>query len=308
MSDPHDASEPSWTRPDGLSSSSGRDGGGSAHSSPTQPGFAVPYPPNPPTQPYPPTGYPSQPFQGQAPAFQGQAPAFQGQAPGGYPPPWGPAAGYPQGYPQVMPAGAPSGRGRVVGLIVGVVALALVLMSGAIYLANDYFGSQDANSPSEATNDGSAAPGPSGLATSSGESWTVPVNAYCRVMDRQLKAVPKPRTVVERVAVLHQDAAILRNMNSRLRGMPVPQEHRSDYDAMLTAWEQVPPGYENAATAATKGDQAGVDSALTRSEMANNRGNVIANRLGLSDCAGAGGLPEPGQSATSATGPTEPVI
>jgi uncharacterized protein (DUF885 family) len=135
--------------------------------------------------------------------------------------------------------------------------------------------------------------------------WTVPINAYCRQVDLQLKAVPRAQTATQVPITLRQTGSIVRAMNARLHGMTVPTDQKSDYDAMMAAWDRVPGAYDQAATAAANGNQSGMDSALAQSDQANEQGNAIANKLGLADCAGAGGLGgSSGPSSASSPGAT----
>lgn len=247
------------------------------------------YPPAPPS--YPPAGQPQPPY----PAAAGSQPP--GYGPPGYPPP-------PYGQTPFLGPGSSSNgpsRGVVISLVVGGLVLVLLVVTGLVYLGRAHLAQSSETSSPAATGtaapeptdpDGSVPTAPPG--TPSTEAWAVRINSYCRVVDLQLKAVPEPqsKSPVQRVLNLRATATILRTMNQRLRGMQVPAADRADYTAMMTAWDQVPIYYDQAAKAAGKNDEQAFRTALTRSQLENEKGNAIANRLGLTDCAGAGGLPD----------------
>ena len=273
------------------------------------------YPPQPsshsgyPNSGYPNSGYPSGPAFG---GYQPSAPwASTPMHPHGGPTGWHemPAAGQ----PPLSPPTAPSKHSVMVVAIIGVLALALVA-AGVVVLVRKYPtntwdairwpGTSGSTAP-PADTDGAdpfrprlAPPNSSGSPTSGSQEWTVPINAYCEQVDLQLKAVPDPRSLGDQVSRWHRMAQIVQGMNSKLRTMPVPAEHRSDYDSMVNAWDQVPLGYEKASVAAAKGDETAYATALASSDQANAKGNKIANKLDLLSCAGAGALPDHGQQPT----------
>lgn len=261
-------------------------------------------PPAYPPQPSPHSGYPN------GPAFGGYQPSV----------PWAPTVMHPAGWPEAPEAGqpplspltSPSKHSVMVVVIVGVLALALVT-AGVVVLVRKYPNTWDAlrwpgtsgSTAPPADTDGAdplrpqlAPPNSSGSPTNGSQEWTVPINAYCKQVDLQLKAVPDPRSRGDQVIRWHRMAQIIQGMNSKLRKMTVPAEHRSGYDSMVNAWDQVPPGYEKASAAIEKDDETAYAIALASSEQANAKGNKIANQLGLPSCAGAGALPDQGQQPT----------
>ncbi|HEY6796249.1 MAG TPA: hypothetical protein VI248_16360 [Kineosporiaceae bacterium] len=294
---------------------------GSVQPGSAQPGSAQPDAPapTPPTAPTPPPSW-------AVPVGTLPAPGSASTGPGWSVPPAAPSTGPgwtlppPPPQPEVLQVGTPGspggGRGRVVAMVVGLVAVVLVLVAGGVYAAGhalrgrtgpagqaalptapdgqDPFGNPFGPAP------GPPAPTPSAPVIPS-QGWTVPVNAYCRDVDLQLKAVPSATTVAGQISSLRQLAGIIRTMNTRLRGMQVPADSRSAFEAMMAAWEQVPAGYEQAAVAAEKADRDGYAAAIAHAEQANDQGNVIAGQLGLGYCADAGGLPETVSSPKAST-------
>jgi len=227
--------------------------------------FAAPFAdPSGPAGYFPPAGPPN-PAGFSPPAGQPGPFAYPPGAPGG------------PGRPEVLqlgaPPGPPRGRGRVVGLVVGALVVALLVTVGGVFLARRYLDGQV-----------------------TAANWREPVTAYCRRMDGELKAAARSAGDDE-VARLKQVGSVLRTMNSHLRDMKVVQQQRSDYDAMLDRWDEVPKAYDAAVKAAGQQDTAAAGAALTRADQANDQGNAIANRIGLPVCAGAGGLPDGGGSA-----------
>jgi len=244
------------------------------------------------------------------------APGY-GSTPGYGAPGYGPPA---YGATEVLGHGpsSPSRGGRIAAIVGSLVVVFALVVAGGVWLLHDPNAGNDSGLPQPsrvAPFDPGATPDP-GLPTDpapsapprtrapqSTESWAAPVNAYCRVADRQLKAVPQGKDKAARVAYLKGTGAVIRAMNDRLRGMSVPPEHKADYDGMLAAWDQVPTGYDQQAAAVTSGDQTALDAAVASTEAANERGNQLANRLGLPDCADAGGIPDGSSSPTKSSGP-----
>jgi len=237
-------------------------------------------------------------------------------APGYGPPTYGTAEVLGHG-----PSSPPRG-GRIAAIIGALVVVFALVITGGVWLLHDKSASGSSGLPSPsrvAPFDPGATPDP-GLPTDpalptapggpprtrapqSTEAWAGPVNAYCRVVDRQLKAVPQGKDKDAKVAYLKGTGAVIRAMNDKLRGMSVPPEHKADYDGMLAAWDQVPTGYDQQAAAVAAGDQTALEAAAARTEIANQRGNLLANRLGLPDCADAGGIPDGSGSPTKSSGP-----
>jgi hypothetical protein len=219
------------------------------------------------------------------------------------------------------PAAPPRDRSRLAGLLAGGLVLVLMVIAAGLYLLRDTGdglagadqpampGSAVPTSPTDRPAPLGAGPGlpapsgpgPSGPVTQPPAGWTIPVNAYCREADRQLKAVPAPKSDAEQASTLHQLASIVRAMNTRLHGMTVPADQKAAYDAMMSSWEEVPGGYDEAAAAAEKGDANAYQLAMARSSAANDEGNSIAHQIGLGDCADAGGLPDASQQPSPST-------
>ncbi|MDQ1287212.1 MAG: hypothetical protein QG622_777 [Actinomycetota bacterium] len=265
-------------------------------------------PPSPAGQPA--TGYP-----------QGTGYPPAGQPATGYPP----GTGYPQG-PQAAAGGPPSGygqagfplpvagprkgpgRGTLAALVIGGLVLVLMVGTGVVLLgrsALDKSSSTWSTGPRNGDGDPRDEPtSPTPSATASKEPWAVRINGYCRIVDRQLKAIPEAETANGQVVWLQLTAGVIRNMNKRLRGMEVPAAKRQDYDAMMTAWERVPISYDQAAEAVRKQDKNAVRTAMDQAERENDKGNAIANELGLTDCAGAGGL---GNSTGASSSPDDDI-
>jgi len=170
--------------------------------------------------------------------------------------------------------GGPRRRGTVAGIVVGVLVVALVVGVGGLFAVRRFLDGRDAPA-----------------------NWREPITAYCRQMDRDLKAAASSAGD-DQAARLKQVGAVLRTMNSHLRELRVATDQRTRYDRMLDRWDDVPKAYDEAVAAAARQDQATIDSALSRADRSNDEGNAIANQLGLPVCAGAGGLPDGGSAPT----------
>jgi hypothetical protein len=138
-------------------------------------------------------------------------------------------------------------------------------------------------------------PVPTTVATSqstgaSATRWTATANAYCRVVDRQLKAIGKVNSYADIPSVLPDTAAVYRAMDQHLRGLPAPAAWRSSIGAMAADWDTTAGYYDAAVDNYQSGDTAGVQSDLNAADQANARGNAIATSLGATDCADTGGL------------------
>ena len=73
-------------------------------------------------------------------------------------------------------------------------------------------------------------------------------------------------------------------------------------ELVASAWDQMASLMDQAATALRANDRTGAARLLDQSDAANQRGNDLANQIGLQDCADAGGIG--GTTGPSGGGPT----
>jgi hypothetical protein len=237
---------------------------------PAEPATTAAYPQQPaagyPAYPQQPAaGYPAHPTY---PATAAEYPAAAGEYPG-YPP------------RAAVRSGAPTKV--VVAVCAAAAVLGLIVMVGIPLLL--WTGSHRTLSAASAPGGASTAPG-----TAQPGQWVTDTNTYCRTVDLQLKQVGQAVTPDQVPVVLSSMVTILSAMNHHLQTVPVPAAQRADYRQMLTNWQTTVDDYATAVAAAKSGDTAGEQAALTAAGTANQQGNAAAVRLGLADCAGAGGL------------------
>jgi hypothetical protein len=84
-------------------------------------------------------------------------------------------------------------------------------------------------------------------------------------------------------------AEINRQLDAHLRGS-VPSALRPEVERIAAAWDQMASLYDQAAAAARKGDRSQALDYSGRAEEANQFGNDLAVKIGLRDCAAAGGI------------------
>jgi hypothetical protein len=265
--DPRQPSPSPWAAPDGTPAF----GGGAAGT--TQGGQAPQQAPHP-TAPYPTAPYPTAAY-----------PPLPGTSPG-TPPPY---------YPQPPGRSTGPGAGALAGLVIGGLVLILMVGTGVVYLSRHVTVRDVPSASSEPLTTAGPDGGSEPTAPASEEPWAMRINMYCQSVDLELKAVAEAEPSRDQTSRLTKMAGVIRAMNTRLRTMEVPTAKRSQYESMMTAWEQVPIYYDLAVKAAVSKDSSAFRSALGKADTQNEKGNSIANGLGLTDCAGAGGLPENGK-------------
>lgn len=118
-------------------------------------------------------------------------------------------------------------------------------------------------------------------------SWRAESNDYCRtVTDPQMKQAQSNSSTPD----LRQMAQIQRTSDRYLRGLEMPLAVRNDVQQMTQLWDKFADFLEVQTDAFDQGDTAKYTQALTMGNDLNDAGNIIATRLGLDQCAGAGGL------------------
>jgi hypothetical protein len=181
---------------------------------------------------------------------------------------------------------APKGRRRGG----GVVFLVLVLVGaviGGVYAVTHQEPDSGGYSYTPATTTTTTARQASGVQPA---TWRAAANAYCRRMDLRLKAAGEVDVYGDIPAVLPKRAALFREMDQHLRDMRAPDTWTDAIDKMARDWDYTAGWWSAAVDDYAKGNVSEVDGDLDKAESANQAGNVIANKLGVTDCAGAGGL------------------
>lgn len=118
-------------------------------------------------------------------------------------------------------------------------------------------------------------------------SWRAESNDYCRtVTDPQMKQAQSNSSTPD----LRQLAQIQRTSDKYLRGLEMPLSVRDDVRRMTQLWDQFADFLEIQANADDQGDTTLYNQAQTTGNDFNTAGNTTATRLGLDQCAGAGGL------------------
>jgi hypothetical protein len=255
---------------------------------------------------------PGEPPYGQPP--YGQPPYAQppyGQPPYGQPPYGQPPSGQP---PYGQPPSVPPSSGRKLFWIIGAVAAVMVLLLVGVSVAawqrlsagtnTTASGTPTAGTPtapgstspdtgtppgSPGATSGGATPGPTSPPDAASTSWLTATNAYCRsTTDPDLKRVA-PLATTDAATYFTRVAAINRQLDTFLRKNP-PTGLRPQVEQVASAWDQMASLMDQAATALRGNDRTGAARLLDQSDTANQRGNDLANQIGLQDCADAGGI------------------
>jgi hypothetical protein len=186
----------------------------------------------------------------------------------------------------VRPVVAPKGRRRGGG--VGFLVLVLVgAVIGGVYALTHQEPGSGGYSYTPATTTTTTARQAAGVQPA---AWRSAANAYCRKMDLRLKAAGEVDVYGDIPAVLPKRAALFREMDQHLRDMRAPDTWTDAIDKMARDWDYTAGWWSAAVDDYAKGNVSEVDGDLDKAESANQAGNVIANKLGATDCAGAGDL------------------
>jgi hypothetical protein len=227
-------------------------------------------------------------------------------------PPWGAPASAPlRIWPMIVAAGV------AVLILAGLVAGALVWHpwsdsaadrapdAGAPFPAPSADGPTDpapsAAAPTDPTpsTDAPTRPAPSG-GTAQTRAWLAAANAYCRnTTDPELKKV-RPLIATDPAGYFSEAAKINRRLDAFLR-KDVPAPLRADVASITASWDELATLYEQAAKAGAGGDLTAADDLVARAMVSNEKGNLVARRIGLPDCADAGGLGGSGSAAPTIT-------
>ena len=133
-----------------------------------------------------------------------------------------------------------------------------------------------------------ASPSPVGPRGGIGE-WLVAVNSYCRsTVDPAIKAAALDPDVA---AYFTRIASINRQLDARLR-RSAPSSLQGDVEHLAGDWDRMAALYDQAAAAAAGGNRALALTLARQAEDANQAGNDLAVKIGLPDCASAGGIGE----------------
>jgi hypothetical protein len=116
-------------------------------------------------------------------------------------------------------------------------------------------------------------------------------NAICSSALRDVRSAPAPAGAQSSLPALsgylQRVLPIVQKEVSDLRGLPRPAEDRALLDRYITAVTSSGSQYRALAAAAARGDRDGVDQALAALQA--NPDQALAQRYGLSQCAGATG-------------------
>lgn len=243
--------------------------------------------------------------------------------PGGQPP-WAASWAPPSG-PRHVPPGAPAprstpppSRDRTAALVVGGLVLLLVVVlavglvvwrawgDGAATVARPGPGPGSSAPADPSPRDADPTPSPTGAPpTASREvrAYVDSANEYCRTTtDPRLKEViPLYRTDPERF--FRESAKITRDLDGFLR-RGVPPGIADDVEEMTDRWDGLATSSQQAADALASGDPLAAAQHIEEASAANAAGNAVARRIGLPDCADAGGL---GGADQGTPGPTSTV-
>lgn len=217
-----------------------------------------------------------------------------------------------------MPAPSPGGRARLPWILGGVAVVAcLVLVAASLAVmrrgpdrtaaagapspvatqppsASPEPSSPETGSPGGGSPDPSStstAPGPSssGKVDAATASWLSATNAYCRgTTDPALKKV-SPLSDTDPATYLTRVAAINRQLDTLLRKNP-PSGLRAQVEQVASDWDRMATLFDQAAEAVRRNDRTGAGQLVAQADVANRRGNDLATRIGLRDCAQAGAI------------------
>jgi hypothetical protein len=127
--------------------------------------------------------------------------------------------------------------------------------------------------------------------TGRSSDWVSAANAHCRqAVDPAMKRAGRLTTPADIPQVLPSLASIQRDLDDYLRSLTVPAADESAVRQMTDYWDALVGQWQLAIAAYDSGDETSAQTAVETGSGYNDKGNQIANQLGLGDCARAGAL------------------
>ena len=153
-----------------------------------------------------------------------------------------------------------------------------------------------------ATSGAPRASGPSAVQGGPVGEWLAAQNAYCRnTVDPAIKAAAADPNS-DAATFFTQMAAINRELDRRLRQAP-PSTLKADVNRIADDWDTMATLDDQAAAAAQAGNRAEALRLANQGQVANQAGNDLAIKIGLPDCAAAGGIGD-----SNSPSPSQPFI
>ena len=153
-----------------------------------------------------------------------------------------------------------------------------------------------------ATSGAPGASGPSAAPSGPAGEWLAAQNAYCRnTVDPAIKAAAADPNS-DAATFFTQMAAINRELDRRLRQAP-PSSLKADVNRIADDWDKMAALDDQAAAAAQAGNRAEALRLANQGQVANQAGNDLAIKIGLPDCAAAGGIGD-----SNSPSPSQPFI
>ena len=110
-------------------------------------------------------------------------------------------------------------------------------------------------------------------------------DAICTKYNAKLKALARPTSISGLPAYVDRALPLARKGDEELRALRPPKDEEKTAKEWLDQNDSVVGSMERLRGAATKGDRAGIQAALTEASSANRTANGLARRLGLAVCA-----------------------
>ena len=110
-------------------------------------------------------------------------------------------------------------------------------------------------------------------------------DAICTKYNAKLKALARPTSISGLPAYVDRALPLARKGDEELRALRPPKDEEKTAKEWLDQNDSVVGSMERLRGAATKGDRAGIQTALNEATSANRTANGLARRLGLSVCA-----------------------
>ena len=117
------------------------------------------------------------------------------------------------------------------------------------------------------------------------EEYSKRADAICTKYNAKIKALGQPGSIRALPGYVDKALPIARKGTDELRGLKPPKDEEKTAKEWLDQNDSVVGSMERLRGAATKGDRAGIQAALTEASSANRTANGLARRLGLAVCA-----------------------
>jgi hypothetical protein len=127
--------------------------------------------------------------------------------------------------------------------------------------------------------------GSSSAATLTKADWVTQANAICKDLNTRAEAIA-PKSEADLGPAITKMAQLSAEDITKLAALKPPAEIQADVTTMVTAYQKVNQGFQDAAAKVAAGDTQGASTLMESATEAGKAGDTIATKLGATECSG----------------------